>query len=190
MNSFQLIEWIGFLFGLSGVWLTIQKKIWCFPVGLVNVVITAYLVFDKNLFAGTLQQIVYFILLVTGWILWSRKKTEPDGQISRLRKTDYLVLIPIYITASLLMGWLLKTYSTASLPYADSAATVLCFMAQWLIAKKKIENWILWMVANPAYILIYIIKDLPLYAVLSGIYFVMAVIGYRSWAHTLKAGTA
>lgn len=182
MTFFRWLELIGFVFGIAGVWLTIRKNIWCFPVGIVNVLITAFLVFDKKLFADTLQQLVYFILLVAGWVLWiKRKRIQQDIKIENTSIKEYLILIPVYLSGSFLMGWVLKNYSTASLPFADSFATVLCFMAQWMIAKRKIENWILWMVANPAYIIIYLIKDMPMYALLSAVYLAMAFMGYREW---------
>lgn len=182
MTFFRWLELIGFVFGIAGVWLTIRKNIWCFPVGIVNVLITAFLVFDKKLFADTLQQLVYFILLVAGWVLWiKRKRIQQDIKIENTSIKEYLILIPVYLSGSFLMGWVLKNYSTASLPFADSFATVLCFMAQWMIAKRKIENWILWMVANLAYIIIYLIKDMPMYALLSAVYLAMAFMGYREW---------
>ncbi len=188
MTFFRWLELAGFLFGIAGVWLTIRKNIWCFPVGMVNVLITAYLVFDKKLFADTLQQLVYFVLLVTGWFFWlTKKKEQRQIKIETTYKKEYLVLIPVFLAGSFLMGWILKNFSTASLPFADSFATVLCFIAQWMIARRKIENWILWMIANPVYIIIYLIKEMPLYAVLSGVYFLLAVTGYREWKKMLKA---
>jgi nicotinamide mononucleotide transporter len=190
MTLFRWLELTGFIFGVTGVWLTIRKSIWCFPAGIINVLITAYLVFDKKLFADTIQQLVYFVLLVAGWVMWHTQKEEKhEIKIERTYIKEYFILIPVYLAGSLLMGALLKNFSSASLPYADSFATVLCFIAQWMIAKRKVENWILWMIANPAYILIYLIKEMPLYAVLSGIYGVMAVMGYREWNQILKKAT-
>ena len=191
MTFFGELEFAGFLFGLIGVWLTIKKNTWCFPAGIVNVIITAIIVFDKKLFADTVQQLVYFILLIAGWILWLTKRREQtEVIIEKTQIKEYAILVPVFIAGSWLMGWLLENYSAASLPYADSFATVLCFIAQWMIAKRKIENWLLWMVANPAYILIYLIKDLPLYAVLSGVYWLMSFMGYHEWNKKLSQQNA
>jgi nicotinamide mononucleotide transporter len=186
MTFLKWLEFTGFFFGIAGVWLTIRKNVLCFPVGIVNVLITAYLVFDKQLFADTLQQLVYFVLLLYGWVQWSGKKNEQDIIIRKTTKEEYFILIPVFLAGSWLMGWLLKNYSSASMPYIDSYATVLCFIAQWMIAQRKIENWLLWMVANPVYITIYVIKGLPMYAILSGIYFLMAVAGYKKWQLAMK----
>lgn len=182
----SFLEIVGFIFGVAGVWLTIKKNIWCFPVGIVNVLITAYLVFNKTLFADTLQQLVYFVLLVIGWVNWNSSSSRNKLEISFVTKKSYMSLAVIFITGSLLMGYVFSNYSAASFPYWDSGATVICFIAQWLIAKRKIENWILWMIANPMYIAMYLLKDLPLYAVLSFIYLVMAVLGFVEWRKMMK----
>ncbi len=181
-----ILEIIGFVSGITGVWLTIRKNIWCFPVGIINVLITAYLVFSKTLFADTLQQLVYFVLLVIGWIKWNRVSAQSQVPVSTLETEKILPLSIIFIGGSAVMGYLFKNYSSASYPYWDSAATVICFIAQWLIARRKIENWILWMIANPMYITMYILKDLNWYAVLSGIYFIMAMMGWMEWKKNLK----
>ncbi|MEO5569850.1 MAG: nicotinamide riboside transporter PnuC [Bacteroidia bacterium] len=175
------VEIIGFVFGVAGVWLTIKENIWCFPVGIINVLITAYLVFNKALFADTLQQIVYFILLVAGWIKWSRGNDTSIFKVSVIEKKCYLSLSIILIAGSLAMGYILKNFSKATFPFWDSAATVICFIAQWLIAKRKIENWLLWIIANPIYIIIYYLKEMPFYSILSIIYFLMAIRGWYQW---------
>lgn len=176
-----MLEIIGFISGIAGVWLTVRKNIWCFPVGIINVLITAYLVFNKTLFADTLQQIVYFILLVIGWVKWNHQSTNHTVKISRLETKYYLPLFVIFIAGSFTMSYLFKNFSNASFPFLDSVATVICFIAQWLIAKRKIENWLLWIIANPIYIVIYWLKDLPFYSILSAIYFIMAVSGWFRW---------
>jgi nicotinamide mononucleotide transporter len=187
MTFFKGLELIGFVFGIAGVWLTVRKNIWCFPVGIVNVLITAYLVYDRHLFAGALQQLVYFVLLVVGWIMWSRtKQKEQDIRVGTLRRSDYFLLLMVFLAGSAFLSWLLKNYSNASLPVADSTATVLAFLAQWLIARRKIENWILWLVVNSAYLVIFLIKDMPLYAILSAVYFILAWMGWKHWLHILK----
>ncbi|MFI5218533.1 MAG: nicotinamide riboside transporter PnuC [Bacteroidia bacterium] len=180
------LEIIGFAFGVAGVWLTIKENIWCFPIGIINVLITAYLVFNKTLFADTLQQLVYFVLLIVGWVKWKNQKQFTVDKVSWLDKNLYLPFIIIFISGSFIMGFIFKNYSIASFPFWDSLATVICFIAQWMIAKRKIENWLLWMIANPMYVIMYWLKDLPMYSVLSVLYFVMAVNGWFAWRKSFK----
>ena len=92
----------------------------------------------------------------------------------------------VFLLATPLMGYLLKTYTAASFPYWDSAGTIICFIAQWMVAKKRMENWFLWMLANMLYIVLYLLKDLPLYSLLSAVYLVMAFVGLNEWKRMLK----
>lgn len=184
MNNLEII---GFGFGIAGVWLTIRKHIACFPVGLVNVSITAWLVWQQQLYADVLQQMVYFVLLIYGWYAWTTGKKDTEISVSRLNLSAFLYLGVLILVVSVIMGYLLKTMTTASFPYFDSTGTLICFTAQWLVARRKIENWLLWILANGMYIIIYYLKDLPWYSLLSAIYLVMAILGWLHWKKLLHA---
>ncbi len=178
----SVIELIGFVFGIAGIWLTIKENSWCFPVGLINVIVSLILFFEQKLYSDTIQQLVYILLLSYGWYKWiSGKDFEKDLEISFSNKKLLLILLLISISFSIATGAIFKKYTDASLPYWDATATALSFVAQWMIAKKKIENWILWIVANVMYIGIYIYKDLYLYAFLFLIYLILAIKGLMEW---------
>jgi nicotinamide mononucleotide transporter len=181
----NLLEITGALFGILGVWLTIQESKWCFLVGIINVLITAYLVYDLKLYADTLQQFVYFVLLILGWINWNRNVSEPALKISSLSNRYVFQMALIFIFGSMLLYFLLKNFTDAALPFWDSTATTICFIAQYLVAKKKIENWYLWLIANVMYIVIYYVKGMEYYSILSAIYFIQAVVGLWQWRKKL-----
>lgn len=181
MTGMKALEITGFLFGIAGVYLTIARHIYCFPVGLVNVSITAWLVFHQQLYADVLQQLVYFILLIYGWVQWAKDKSTAAHTVSVSSPKNMIYLGILILLSSAALGYLLKAFTNASYPYMDSTGTVICFAAQWLIAGKKIENWYLWVVANLMYIVLYLLKDLPWYSLLSAVYLVMAVVGWREW---------
>jgi nicotinamide mononucleotide transporter len=138
-------------------------------------------VFHQALYADVLQQLVYFTLLVAGWIQWRRAGSDAPVRVTTLDMHEAGTLAVVWVAGSALMGYLFANYSNAAYPWWDSGATVLCFIAQWLIARRKIENWILWMAANPVYITLYVLKGLEWYAALALIYFIMAVLGWRQW---------
>lgn len=175
------LEIIGALFGIAGIWLTVKEKILCFPVGIVNVIITAYLVFILKLYADTLQQVVYFILLVIGWINWSKHDSVSIIKISFLSAKQLVITSIVFVSGSCILYFLLKKYTDASLPFWDATGTTICFIAQYLIAKKKIENWLFWMIANIIYIVIFYVKGMEYYSVLSAIYLVQSVAGWKDW---------
>lgn len=187
------LEITGFIFGVAGVWLTIRENIWCFPAGLVNVIVSAFLFFDQKLYSDVLQQLVYIVLLSYGWINW-RKKIYTTEQPTLLpeelpvsRSSPKMLFNCLLAIAALtyIMGTLFKWYTDASVPYWDALATSMSFTAQWLVAKKKIENWLMWMDVNILYTGIYIYKELYLYVILFAIYFILAVAGYYRWKKML-----
>ncbi len=183
----QVLEIAAFITGISGIWLTMKQKIWCFPVGLVNVGISFYIFLTQKLYADSLQQVMYMILLSYGWYSWNRplkfKKTLP---VSHLETREGLLCAAVSILFTLLLGMVLKTYTQASYPWPDSFATALAFTAQYLIARKKIENWILWMIVNCIYIIIYIEKSLLLYAILFTVYLLLSFMGFFQWKKELQ----
>lgn len=179
------LELAGAFFGIAGVWLTVKENKWCFLIGIINVIITAYLVYNLKLYADTLQQLVYFVLLLLGWINWSKSSGQLPLKISFLTSREQLQIVVIFILGSASLFLLLKKYTDATLPFWDSTGTVLCFIAQYLVAKKKIENWYLWLIANVMYIAIYYLKGMEYYSILSAIYFIQAVAGLVQWRKKL-----
>ena len=186
-SNLNSLELTGALFGIIGVYLTVKENIWCFPVGIINVVITAFLVIELKLYADFLQQVVYFILLILGWYKWTHKEkiTSVSKHISRLTLNESVSNLIVWIAGSIVMYYILENYTDAQFPFWDSAGTVLCFIAQWFVANKKIENWILWMIANVIYVVIYYLKGMPFYSVLTAVYFVLAINGFINWKRKL-----
>jgi len=185
----EQITWVeiaGTFFGIIGVWLTIKRNIFCFPAGIINVALYAFLFFKTKLYSAAALQIVFIILLIYGWRLW-QKKNVPDEQ--QVTKTDKALLIVLLITgmgATALLGTFLFSKTDAALPYLDALTTVLSLIAQWMIAKKKIENWLLWIAADVIYVGMYIYKELYMTSGLYFIFILLAIAGYMEWKKTLK----
>ena len=188
----KFLEIIGFLSGILGVWLTMKKNRWCFPIGLINVTLSLYLFFLQGLYADSLQQIVYIILLLYGWYTWNttRSETQPPLVIGRLNSKEIFFTLLIIAITTLLLGTTLAEYTDAKLPFLDSFATSCAFIAQYFIARKKIETWILWMIVNVIYVGIYLNNEMYLYVVLFGIYGILTVMGWNSWRTELKISNA
>ena len=175
------IELSGTAFGIAGVWLTVRKNWLCFPAGLVNVGLYAVLFFREKLYADASLQIVYVVLLIFGWVYW--RKTEAGNAFFATRTSGRLwtTLTGICMASTLLLGTLFKNYTDASLPFLDSLLTSMSLVAQWMIAKKKLENWIIWIVADVLYVGMYIYKNLYLTSILYFIFILLAIKGYREW---------
>lgn len=178
------LELIGVLTGIVGVWGTLKQRVWCFPIGLLNVTISMFLFFGQQLYADTLQQAVYIPLLIYGWMNWQQHASE-NFTPAWMRNNERVFSGLIILAGGWLLGSLLKKFTDAHFPWADSLATCGAFMAQYLVAKKKMENWILWILVNIAYIIIYLIKDLQGYAGLFSVYLALSFLGFREWKQKL-----
>ena len=186
ISSFEII---GFIAGIVGVWLTMKESIWNFPIGLINVIASLILFYRTQLYSDTLQQAVYIVLLSYGWYKWAYGDKENPARaglkVTTCSTPLLLRLLFIAIICSAAGGFIFGKYLNASYSYWDATGTSLSLIAQWMIAKKKIENWLLWMVVNVLYIGIYYFKHLHLYMILYAVFLAMAVAGYYSWKRHL-----
>ncbi len=178
----SLIEVLGFITGIAGVWLTVRRNILCFPVGIINVALYA-IVFSSEgirLYADSLLQCIYLLLLIYGWIHW--KKSRKSFTIPARTFVSFSTnMIIISFVAFVSLALFLHKYTDASLPWLDSALTILSLVAQWMVAKKIITNWVIWIIVNSVYIPLYFYKGLPLTSILYFIFLLLAIKGYYEW---------
>jgi nicotinamide mononucleotide transporter len=181
-------ELTGTLTGLVAIWLTVRENIWCFPTGIVSCGIYAWLFFSPGvrLYADALLQLVYVALLLYGWINWSR----PNRDTGRVAVTTFsvpqrLALLPVILLAAAPTGFLFAHYTDASLPYMDGLTTAMSLVAQWMVARKKIDNWAVWIAANILYLYMYLHKGLFLTAVYYFILLLLAIDGWIRWRRHL-----
>lgn len=178
------LEIAAMLSGVAGVWLTMREKIWCFPVGILNVTLYAILFFspDVRLYADAILQCLYILLLIYGWYKWSdRNKKQKVILPSYINKQTGIRLAIVLVLSSLAFSYFLVNFTNASYPRLDSVLTCASLCAQWMIARKIIENWIVWIIVNLVYIPLYVSKQLPLTAILYSIFLILAVRGYLEW---------
>ena len=188
----QITSWLeifAMLTGLAGVWLTIKENIWCFPVGIVNVTLFAWLFFTPGiqLYADALLQCIYVLLLFYGWLNWAEKNNKKE-KLSPVKITivTAIKVAIVSIIGAVILAFFLQKYTNASYPWLDSILTCSSLAAQWMIAKKKIENWVVWIAVDIIYIPLYIVKHLPLTAFLYFIFLVLAIIGYQDWKKNIS----
>ncbi len=172
------------LTGLAGVLLTMRQNIWCFPIGIINVILYAWLFFSPGirLYADALLQCIYVVLLIYGWMQWKEnKKIFENSYPVKIDSKILSKLFLINVAATILLAAFLQKFTDASYPWMDSALTCLSLSAQWMIAKKYIENWIVWIIVDLAYLPLYLSKHLPLTTVLYFLFLLMAFKGYKEW---------
>ncbi len=181
------LEIAAMITGLIGVWFTVKENVWCFPIGIVNVSLYAYLFLTPGvrLYADALLQCIYIVLLFYGWKNWLRKDRVEKEFVTRVQLKTKINLVIIFLLSTAALYLFLLKFTDASLPLVDSSLTCASLIAQWMIAKKNLENWILWIIVDAIYLPVYILKKLPLTAGLYFIFLIMAVLGYYKWKKDL-----
>jgi nicotinamide mononucleotide transporter len=179
-------ELTGFITGLLCVYLAAKNIIWNWPLAIISVCFYAYIFFEKHLFADAGLQIYLLAMNIYGWYHWS-KRSPADNLAPVVSITNRQTIIAIIgVTGvTVFLGSALK-YTTASYPYLDSFCAACSVVAQILLARKVLENWLIWTFVNAIYVVIYIIKDLHLTALMYGIYIPIVIAGYINWKKELK----
>ena len=192
-QHFSLTELAGALTTVLAIWLTVKESRWCFPTGIVSSLIYAAVFFDPSVryYSDSFLQLVYILLLVYGWIHWtSGKKKSATLPVTKFTTAQRVLLLLVVLGTSFLLGFGLKKYTPASLPYVDAFTTCMSLAAQWMVARKKIENWHIWIVANVIYVYMYVHKELYITAVLYFVLLILAVAGLKEWKKHLSGSSS
>ena len=178
----SIFEIIAVIFGIASVWYSKKVNILVFPTGIVSVLIYLFICFGAKLYADMLINFVYFVMSIYGWYNWSRKgENKKVIPISFCTKKQHWINIIMFVFFFFTMSYLLKNYTDSDVPYWDSLTTAFFIVAMWLMAFKKIENWILWIIGNIISIPLYFYKGLVFTSLQFTIFLVLAILGYIEW---------
>ncbi len=189
-QSLNWFEVSGLVSGLLAVWLLIRQNIWAWPVGLVYAVVSCAVFAEARLYADLILHIFYVGMNSYGWWYWlfggdaERSGTLP---VSSIRVRQAWVLGCSTVAGILVMGVVLDRWTQADFAYWDSATTISSFGAMWMMARKYVENWIVWFCVDIAAVALYLVKGLELYALLYAVYLAMAVAGWMAWKRSFQA---
>jgi nicotinamide mononucleotide transporter len=182
------LEAAAFVFTAVNVWLAAKENIWCWPTGIVSVVLYFFVFFKAGLYANAGLQVVYLILSIHGWYEWlhgGENKTELF--VSRTPRKQWPLLIGAGVVLTGLVMVALHWIEGAAQPFWDAATTAYSLVAQWMMNKKLVENWILWILVDVIYVPLSFYRSLPLTAVLyTGLTF-LALKGYLDWKRSLAS---
>ncbi len=203
MLAYLLENWLGLtglISGLLCVWLLIRENVLTFPIGLFYAVVTVVVMARNQLYADVLLNVYYVLMNAYGWYFWTYGLKEPAEAVRQKHPPRITWMPAPYrwpVAATILagsgaMGWYFASYTDAALPYPDSFTTVTSFVAMWMSARKYLESWGLWLIVNILTVVLYLYKaaddsQLYLYAVLYGVYIVMAFQGWFSWRRRMLA---
>ena len=180
------LEAVSFATGAVAVWLTVKENIWNFPIGLVNTAGYSVVFFQARLYGDASLNVVYCILGVIGWYLWLHGGEQRSAlHVSRAGAVES-GLVAVAVALSTLLLWKTLHFVGGSASFWDAATTSLSLGAQWLLNRKKLENWHVWIVADAIYVPLYVSRGLNLTALLYAVFLVMAAIGLFRWREVFQ----
>lgn len=180
----------GFVTGGICVWLVVREHMWNWPVGLANNVFFFALFFQGRLFADMGLQAVYFGLGLYGWMNWLFGGDNHSVlKVSRTTRKEWWVLLGAIPLGTWGLRETLMAVNGAA-PFWDSLTTVLSLAAQYLLCRKRFENWFLWIAADVIYIPLYLSRHLQLTAMLYAVFLAMCLAGVREWNRSMWKGVA
>lgn len=187
LRSMSLVELIGVLTGIAGVWLAAKQNVWTWPVALVSVAMYVFVFYEARLYADMGLNVFYVITSLYGWYIWLYGgKGHTERKVGHVGKTELAVLVISGAVFTLCLGYILDNYTNADLSYTDSATTAISLIGYWMMAKKQIENWFVWFVVDVMYVGIYLYKELYLTSFLYFIFLILCIQGYRNWKKDLQ----
>lgn len=177
--------------GVWCVWAYTRENIWAWPVGLLQVILSLVLFWRDRLYGEASLQAIYIVLQTYGWIVWARGDNRGDElPITRTSTRLWALLALISVAGIVPVALALKYLSDSTTPWWDAAPSVLSLVAQWMITRKKLENWYVWILVNLLSIPLFAYKQLYLIALLNVLLLIISIIGVRRWTKTLHASPA
>lgn len=176
------LELTAVFFGLLSVWFMKKERVLVFPFGIINVQIYVYICFDTKLYAYASINVFYFIMSVYGWYNWTRKDADDKRiKISQCSRTEMIFNTLAIVLFFFLIRFILKKYTDSRLPDWDAFTTSVYIIAQWLLSRKKIENWLLWILGDVISIGLFASQNLYFSSLQYLVFTIIAVLGFLEW---------
>ena len=142
------------------------------------------------LYAESALNVYYVIMSIYGWWYWARKKTKPLVPITRTNQKEKLIVAIIVVAGTLTIWWVLANFTRSDVPFWDALVSATAWTGMWLLARRKIENWILLNISNAFAVPLLFYKHLPLSALLTVFLFTIAVLGYLKWKRIVQESSS
>jgi len=177
----SLIEWLAVGFGVSEVLLAKKNSIWLYPTGIISILLSMFLLLNVKLYAETLLSIYYLVMSIYGWIIWKKRKEDGENQVSWSSYKELTIAVLISVIGFGVLYLVLRHYTDSDVPLFDAFVSSTAWAGMWLLAKRKIENWIFLNISNIVAIPLLFHKKLPLMACLTTFLFTVAIFGFFDW---------
>jgi nicotinamide mononucleotide transporter len=181
----SIIEWMALGFGIAEVLLAKRNHIWLYPTGIISILLSMFMLINVRLYAETLLNMYYLVMSIYGWIAWRKKSTLPALDISWCSNTELRTAVIISGGGFVILYLVLRHFTNSDVPLWDAFVSSTAWAGMWLLARRKIENWIFLNLSNLFAIPLLVHKKLPMLALLTAILFIVAIFGYLDWKKKL-----
>lgn len=182
MDLSLILQIVGTSLGLLYLWLEYKANIWVWVVGAIMPMIHGTLYLTSGIYADAAMQLYYVAAGIYGLAVWRRKSTSStELKIQHTPKRWILPLTTTYLLLHVILYLLLTEFTDSRIPFLDAMSTALSIVAMWMLSRKLVEQWLIWLVVDMISVGLYLYKDIPLTAGLYTIYSILAIAGYLRW---------
>ncbi len=187
MTNINIIELIATVVSIIGVWLTARQIIWCWPVSLLGLIFQLYIFSSSGLYMQSFLQFFYMGVTFYGWYNWLYGGENKSAlKVKRIRAKNAALYLLAGIISAFIIGILFENFTDDPLPWLDSATSVCGIIATLLMAKKIIENWLIWILNDIVVSGMCYYQELYIFAFLYFIFIILAIYGYSEWKKEMK----
>lgn len=182
-----LLQIIGTLLGLLYLWLEYKANIWVWIIGAIMPLVHGILYLTSGIYADAAMQLYYVAAGIYGLVVWRRApKKKDDGIIKHTPRSWIVSLVAVYAVLHVAIYFFLTECTDSRVPVFDSMSTALSIVAMWMLSRKLVEQWLVWLVVDMISVGLYIYKGIPVTAGLYTLYCILAVVGYMRWRRVAR----
>jgi nicotinamide mononucleotide transporter len=187
LNQITWPEWFGVLFSVIQVLLARKNNSNNYLFGIAGILLTLYVMLTSRLYAEFTLNLYYLIMSIYGWLYWKFGKQKSEMEISVTSTIEKWIAGGIVLGTFILFWSFLIHFTDSDVPVWDSLVSAFAWAGMWLMARRKIENWLILNISNIISIPLLLHKELYLYAVLTSFLFIVAISGYIEWQKVMRA---
>ena len=178
-----VLQIVGTLLGLLYLWLEYRANIWLWIVGAIMPMVHGVLYLSSGIYADAMMQLYYVFAGIYGLYVWLRgtKRAEKVVNIQYTPTKWIIPLVVVYAVLHVVMYYLLSEFTDSRVPFFDSMSTALSIVAMWMLSRKLVEQWLVWLVVDAISVGLYLYKGIPITAMLYTLYCALALAGYMRW---------